>query len=474
MNKIKFFTIVAVSSLSSIAVAQNKPSIILINVDDLGYKDVGFNGSKYYSTPNIDKLVSQGVIFNNGYAGAANCAPSRACLLTGLNTPKHKIFTVNSSSRGKAKNRKIIPVKNNTILSEKFPTMASIFRDAGYKTINIGKFHVGENPLNYGFDCNIAGNHAGHPSSYFSPYKNKNLKDGKKGEHLPYRLTSEAINFIEKSKQQPYFLYLPYYSVHTPLQGKKELIEKYRKIGKIKSEKQLSYAAMIESLDDNIGRLTNYLQQQNLLDKTIIVFTGDNGSVYSFSPQKPLRAGKGTYYEGGIRVPFAIRWPQGKIPANCRLNERVSQLDLLPTLARLANVKLENNKFDGIDVSSYIFNKKNNKEISERAIFFHFPIYLQCTGKALNGISKHMQSRDPLFRTRPGSVIIYNNYKLIKYYEDKNDYELFDLKNDISEQHNLANQKIELKKQLIIKLEEWLKENNAPIPTRKNPKYIAK
>ncbi len=461
-------------ALSSTIIAQEKPSIILINVDDLGYKDVSFNNSKYYDTPNIDKLVSGGVIFNNGYAGAANCAPSRACLLSGLNTPRHGIFTVGSSARGKTTDRKIIPIKNNTILNLKLPTIAKNFVIAGYKTINIGKFHVGKKPAKYGFTENIAGNHHGHPKTYFSPYKNPNIKDGPKGEYLPDRLTSEAIKFIDINKTKPYFLYLPYYSVHTPLQGKKELVEIYKKNGKLTDINQIKYAAMIKSLDNNIGRLTKYLQKNNLLDNTIIVFTSDNGGVYSFSPQLPLRAGKGSYYEGGIRVPFAIRWPAGKIPANQRLDARVSQLDLLPTLANLAGIKIANNKFDGIDISEYILNKNNSNNIHNRAIFFHFPIYLQRYSKSKNTAHESFKSRDPLFRTRPESAIILGDYKLIKYYEDKNDYELFNLKKDPSEQINIAQKHPQIKADLLKKLDNWLVKTKAPIPTKLNPKYDPK
>ncbi len=470
--KIKNYLIMAnLLTLCSTVFAQDKPSIILINVDDFGYKDVSFNNSKYYDTPNIDKLVSGGVIFNNGYAGAANCAPSRACLLSGLNTPRHGIFTVGSSKRGKSKDRKIIPIKNNTTLNSKLPTIAKIFKTAGYKTINIGKFHVGKKPSKYGFTENIAGNHHGHPKTYFSPYKNPDLTDGPKGEHLPDRLTSEAINFIDTNKAKPYFLYLPYYSVHTPLQGKEELIKKYRKVSKLADINQVKYAAMIKSLDNNIGRLTKYLETNKLLDKTIIVFTSDNGGIYSFTPQLPLRAGKGSYYEGGIRVPFAIRWPAGNIPANKRLDARVSQLDLLPTLTTLSDIKIDNNNFDGIDISNYILNKNNNKTINNRAIFFHFPIYLQRYNKGKNAVSERFKSRDPLFRTRPGSAIISGDYKLIKYYEDKNDYELFNLKNDPSEQTNIAQQNPQIKADLMKKLTNWLIKTNAPIPTKLNPEY---
>jgi arylsulfatase A-like enzyme len=205
---------------------RGQSNIVLILVDDLGWKDLHTFGSNYYQTPNIDKLAARGMTFTNAYATAANCSPSRACLLSGLYTPRHGIYTVNSSERGKTELRKLIPTPNKTILRDSIITIAEELKSAAYVTASIGKWHLGDDPCTQGFDVNIGGTHLGHPKSYFSPYKNKALKDSIDGEYLTDRLTNEAIRFIEQNKNNKFFLYLPYFTVHTPLQAKKDLIKK--------------------------------------------------------------------------------------------------------------------------------------------------------------------------------------------------------------------------------------------------------
>ena len=285
----------------------DKPNIVFILVDDLGWSDVGFLGNSIYETPSLDRLASEGVIFTNAYAPAANCAPSRACILTGMNTPRHGIYTVGSSERGKSKNRKLIPIENTTTLDEGFVTIAEALKTQGYYSATMGKWHMGKDPTTQGFNVNIGGTHAGHPKSYFSPYKNKNLTDGKDGEYLTDRLTNEAIHFIEENKDRPFFLYLPYFTVHTPLQGKTHLVKKYEL--KIKGDERFNtkFGAMIESMDENVGRLLEKLDALMLSENTLLVFFSDNGGLARVSSQFPLRAGKGSYYEGGIRVPCIFK-----------------------------------------------------------------------------------------------------------------------------------------------------------------------
>src|SRR5210317_52008 len=232
-----------------------KPNIVFILIDDLGWSDVGFLGNPVYDTPNLNDLSTESIVFTNAYAPAANCAPSRACIMSGLNTPRHGIYTVGSSERGKSSSRKLIPTKNTTRLKEEFITIAEALKEHGYTTATMGKWHLGDDPKTQGFDINIGGSLAGHPKSYFSPYKNKALSDGEDGEYLTDRLTKEAIKFITTNKDTPFFLYLPYFTVHTPLQGKNHLVEKYKT--KLKNDKRFNekYGAMVENMDTNIGVL---------------------------------------------------------------------------------------------------------------------------------------------------------------------------------------------------------------------------
>ncbi|MCP4727496.1 MAG: sulfatase-like hydrolase/transferase, partial [bacterium] len=210
----------------------DKPNIVFILIDDLGWKDTGYMGSDFYETPNIDALSRTGVVFTNAYSSAPNCAPTRASLLTDLNPSRHGIYTVGSSERGRSENRKLIPVENNTILDTKFTTIPKILKQRGYVSAHMGKWHLGDDPENgplaHGFDVNIGGNISGHPKSYFSPYKNKNLADAEKDEYLTDRLTGEALKFIDKNRGNPFFLYLSHYAVHTPIQAKEEMTDKYR------------------------------------------------------------------------------------------------------------------------------------------------------------------------------------------------------------------------------------------------------
>ena len=263
---LKSMTVAAIAAFNFSCSFQNKkrPNIIFFLIDDLGWKDVGFMGSSYYETPNINKLASEGIYFTNAYANAPNCAPTRACLLSGQYSPRHGIFTVGTSERGQSKFRKLLPTPNNTILDKDNITFAEILQQNGYTTASIGKWHLGEGaetgPIGQGFDVNVGGNTAGRPQSYFSPYKNPNLSDGPEGEYLTDRLTDEAIGFIEKNRNKPFFLYLPHYAVHTPIQAQKNLIEKYEKKQANEIHNNPVYAAMIESMDSGIGRIVKNWQ----------------------------------------------------------------------------------------------------------------------------------------------------------------------------------------------------------------------
>lgn len=446
---------------ASILHAANKPHIIYINVDDLGWADVARNGSTFYETPNIDRIANEGMIFSNGYAAAANCAPSRACALTGQNTPRHGVYTVNSSARGKASDRKLIPVPNTLHIEEANTTFAHVLKSAGYTTASMGKWHLSNDPCKHGFDINIAGTAAGGPytGGYHSPFKYPHLKEKEKGHFLTDQLTDKAISFIREHKDNPFCLYLPYYAVHAPLQAKQQLITKYKEKPASATQGNSTYAALIETLDSNIGRILDTLDAEKLASNTLIVFTSDNGGINVTSSQRPLRGGKGMYYEGGIKVPLFIRWPE-RIKAGSSSPTPVSNLDFYPTFCEIANVTPQESKtLDGSSLTPLF----DGKPIEPRALYWHFPIYLQAYGKP-NGPAMR-DAQDLKFRTRPGSAIRLGDYKLIHYYEN-NDLELYNLKQDIGETNNLAKKLPEKTEELLIKLNHWRAETKAPAPTR--------
>ena len=439
-----------------------KPNIILINVDDLGWRDLGFMGSEFYETPNIDKLANQGMYFTKAYAGAANCAPSRACLLSGLNTPRHNVFTVSPSTRGDVRTRKIIPIKNTKHLTNTVYTLPKMLKSAGYITSNFGKWHVGKNPSKQGIDYNVGGSSRGNPGKggYFSPYKIDFIENGQDGEYLTDRLTNEAISFVKKYKDSSFFLYLPFYAVHTPIMGKEKLVEKFKNKKGKNGQDRADYAAMIASVDENIGKLLNTISSLKLEDNTLVIFTSDNGGVRTISYQNPLRSGKGSYYEGGIRVPFIVKWPK-HITAGSKNTNMVSQLDIYPTLQNIVKPEKQATILDGLDMLPLL---KDTAKIVNRDLFFHFPIYLQSSNAKVD------DGRDPLFRTRPGSVFISGKWKLHHYFED-NGLELYNLEDDLGERNNLEKLNPEKAAELFKKLNTWRTTMNAPIPKEKNPKY---
>ena len=316
-----------------------QPNIIIINIDDMGWRDLGFMGSQYYETPNIDALAKQGMIFTNGYASAANCAPSRACLLTGLWSTRHGIYTVGNSDRGKAQHRKLIPVKNTTILDTSHIIIPEVLKANSYQTCHAGKWHVSKDPLTRGFNFNFGGGSNGHPKSYNPPYKNVNLTPTQQNNYLTDVVMEKAVDFV-KSAQQPFFLHYTPYAVHTPIHPVDSLLEKYQDKESWNGQANADYASMIDNLDRNIGWLIETLNKKQIFDNTLIIFTSDNGGLYGITQQKPLRAGKGSYYEGGIRVPFFFVW-KNHIPENKTSNIPISNLDLFPTLLEALGLRTE-------------------------------------------------------------------------------------------------------------------------------------
>ena len=461
---------IALAALSPLLVnchqESQKPNFVFILLDDFGWKDCGFMGSQYYETPNIDRLASEGMIFTSAYANAPNCAPSRACLLTGQYSPRHGIYTVNSSERGNTKLRKIIPTPNNITLPSEKITIAEELKSHGYTCASMGKWHMGNgkqtNPLGQGFDINIGGTHIGHPpAGYFEPYKLPNLEIAQPNEYLTDRLNNEALKFIENNRNNPFFLYLSHYAVHTPIQAKSEIIKKYVNKNPNNEQNNPEYAAMVESCDIGVGRILQKLKDLKIDNNTVVIFFSDNGGVAGITSQKPLRGGKGMLYEGGIRVPLAIKW-SGKIKPNQKSTENVIGIDFYPTILEMANINPSSKKI--IDGESLIPLLLNKKKLQREAIHFHFPAYLQ-------GNLDMSGARDKYFRTRPGAAIISGDWKLIEYFEN-NDLELYNLKKDISESNNLTKSNPNKVTELYTMMKKWREKINAPVPTQQNPKYV--
>ncbi len=451
--------ILTLNSCRNDAPRETKPNIVLINVDDMGWKDLGFMGSKYYETPNIDHLASLGMVFMNGYAASANCAPSRASLMTGKWTPRHGIYTVNSSERGASKDRKIIPTKNTRLLSKNHQVIPQVLHENGYITCHSGKWHLSKNPIEFGFDINIGGGYNGLPKSYYPPYKNVDL-EGAKDQHLTDLIMEKTLKILD-TVQHPFFLNYAPYAVHTPIQPIPELLKKYQQKTPWKGQGNPEYGTMVENLDRNIGLLIAKLKEKKLFDHTFIIFTSDNGGLYGITQQQPLRAGKGSYYEGGIREPFFFVM-KNRIKANSTSNIPITNLDIFPTILEIANINNTTSlELDGTALAPVLEEKVTQLD---RPLFWHFPIYLQAYNVDDN------ENRDPLFRTRPGSVVLYKNWKLHYYFENK-EIELYDLVKDIGERTNLAVKEPEKAEEMLRYLKNWWKETNAPIPSQLNPDY---
>lgn len=457
----------AAESLLANELSGKKPNLIFVLIDDMGWRDLCCYGSRYYETPNIDRLASEGMMFTDAYTCGPNCAPTRASLMSGQYTPRHGVITVDSSERGPAHLRRLIPVPNKTVLESKIMTIAEALRPAGYVSASMGKWHLGDDPqlgpLGQGFDVNVGGYQAGHPRSYFSPYRNPELKDGPKGEYLTDRLTDEALKFVEANRDRPFFLYLPHYAVHTPLQAKKDMVEKYKAKRESNGQGNPTYAAMIESVDKGIGRIMDKLDELRLTDNTVVIVSSDNGGVGGYrelgikgaeiTSNAPLRGGKGMLYEGGIRVPLIIRWPDAVKPGT-RCGIPVISVDFYPTLLEIAGAP--STRFQALDGESIVPLLKGAGSLKREAVFWHFPAYLQGSGGT--------------WRTTPAGAIRKGKWKLLEFFEDKH-IELYNLDEDIGEKKNLYEKMPEKAKELYKLLKDWRKSVNAEVPMKLNPEY---
>ena len=424
--------------------------------------DVGFNGQKYFQTPNIDKLASDGMIFTNGYANASNSAPTRACLISGQYCPRHGIYTVNNSDRGATADRRLIPTTNTEVLESSFYTMAEMFKATGYVTGSFGKWHLGvgssTGPQGQGFDVNVAGSESGSPDSYFSPYNLPNLLNGPTGEYLTDRITDEALNFISTNKENPFFAYIPHYAVHTPIQSKADLKAKYESIlPQNLNPRSPGFAAMVESVDQSLGRIMEHLKTLGIEENTIVVFFSDNGGHSSYSSMKPLTGHKGMLYEGGIREPLAVKWP-AKIQAGSKCETPVIGTDFFPTFKEIIDgIIPQGHVFDGVSILPLL---TQQAQITERSIYWHAPHYLE---KYANDLFK--------FRCTPSTAMRKGDWKMIQYFETGN-IELFNLKNDISEKNDLAEFMPDKVQEMLQEMNQWRISVNAPVPATPNPGFI--
>lgn len=424
-----------------------KPNFVFILMDDMGWKDLSCYGSEFYETPNIDKLAKEGVLFTNAYAACPVCSPTRASILTGKYPARlHLTDWIPGHKRPRAKLRE--PQFHQQLPLEEI-TIASALKPAGYVSASIGKWHLGGEdyyPEKHGFALNFGGTNQGLPPSYFWPYGIPNIESGQEGEYLTDRLTSEAITFIERNKDRPFFLYLSHYAVHIPLMAKKEVISKYENRATTE-QKNPVYAAMIESVDQGVGRIVQRLKELSIADRTVIIFASDNGGLKEATSNAPLRAGEGTLYEGGLRVPLIVSWP-GVVQSGQKCHIPVTSVDFFPTILRMARATtLPGHKLDGVNLSRIL---DGSGGMRRDAIYWHYPHY------HIGGAT-------------PGGAIRYGDFKLIEFYED-NHVELYNLSEDIGERNDLAQKMPEHAEHLRNMLAEWREAVGAAMPTQ-NPDF---
>lgn len=463
---------------SAATAATKKPNFLFILMDDMGWMDLACYGSKFYETPNIDRLAAQGVRFTDAYAACPVCSPTRASVMSGKYPARVGVTNyIGGHDRGKLLE---VPYIDHLPLEEK--SLASALREGGYVTWHLGKWHLGEEayyPDKHGFDVNIGGGKWGHPPTYFSPWKINTLPDGPKGEYLTDRLTDEAIKLIKGNKDKPFFMNFWHYAVHTPIQAKPEDIAKFKAkaaamgLDKVKAvapgenfpvahkkhqkiqrrlvQSDPAYAAMIYNLDQNIGRLMKALEETGQADNTVVVFTSDNGGLAtaegSPTSNKPLAEGKGWMYEGGTREPMIVRWP-GVVKPGSLCDVPVTSPDFYPTLLEIAGLPaLPRQHVDGESILPLL---KGTGSLKRDAIFWHYPHYGNQGGT-------------------PGSSVRMGDYKLIEFFEDGR-LELYNLRQDIGEEKNLAKSDPDRAKAMQKRLAEWQKDVSAKIP-QPDPNY---
>jgi arylsulfatase A-like enzyme len=450
------------------------PNIVLILADDLGWADLGCYGADLHETPHLNRLAREGVRFTNAYAMSV-CSPSRAMLLTGRHAARLQITIWSEGSlQGPAK-RKLLQARSLHDLPHTETTLASRLHEGGYLTALVGKWHLGNAdhyPETHGFDVNIGGTCWGAPNTFFWPYRGKgtfgseyryvpHLEFGRPGEYLTDRLTDEALRVIDRAEKRPFFLYLAHHAPHTPIQARAEDVKHFEaKVRPGLNHRNPVYAAMVKSLDDSVGRVLARLKERGLEDNTIVIFTSDNGGFIGTDRARgqtvpvtnntPLQSGKGSLYEGGIRVPLLVRWP-GRTTAGAICDEPVWLADLFPTLVTAAGLSISSKAIlDGKDLSGVL--KDPKAKLGREALYFHYPHYYETT--------------TPVGAVRAG------DWKLLEYFEDER-VELYNLKDDLGEKTDLARSMPKQADDLRQRLREWRKEVGAAMPSP-NPGFRGK
>ncbi len=442
---------------------RRKPNFVFFLIDDLGWADIGCYGSKFYETPNIDRLAGQGMKFTDAYAACPVCSPTRASIMTGKYPAR---IDLTNYLKGKRKGKLNPAPYIDQMPLEEF-TVAEALKEMGYSTCFVGKWHLGGKPYlpeHQGFDVNIGGWHSGAPKHYFWPqWKGNPPIEGQPGEYLTDKLTDESLKFIDDKKGKPFLLYLSHYAVHNPLHAKKDIIDKYRAKAENgpadgprflpegeKTARQVQdhpvYAAMVESVDQSVGRVMDKLDQLGIAEDTVVVFMSDNGGLSTSEGQPtsnlPLRAGKGWLYEGGIREPMIIKWP-GVTKAGSVCMEPVVSTDFYPTMLEMAGLAaMPQQHVDGVSLVPLL---KGGRLLGRKAIYWHYPHYSNQGGS-------------------PSGAVRAGDYKLIEYYEDGR-VELFNLKEDIGEKNDLSSTLPEKAVELLDMLHLWCKEVDAKMPT---------
>lgn len=442
-----------------------KPNLLFVYLDDFGWRDAGFMGSDFYETPHLDRLAAKGMIFTDAYSAAANCAPARASLMSGQYSPRHRIFNVGTEARGPSKERRLLHVPGTDVLDPDIVTWAECLQEAGYLTAAFGKWHLGEDPCEQGFEINVAGSHSGSPPrGYYPPHTGApGLGEVGPDEYLTDTLNDRAVDFVLENSDRPWALYLSHFAVHTPLDPKRKLVEKYQSKPPGELHQHIAMATMIESVDEGIGRVVEAIERSGAGDRTIVIFSSDNGGYGPATDMAPLRGYKGTYYEGGIRVPLFVVWP-GEVTEGSRSAVPVSGVDLYPTICEMLDAPIPDSHVpDGKSLVSLLRGEPH--ELAERTLFWHFPAYLQSYGKNHND-----EQRDPYFRSRPCSVVRQGRWKLIQYFE-RNEFELFDLVSDLGETINELQSEAEVVARLKSALHRLQEETDAPIPDEPNPEF---
>lgn len=446
---------VLIATFTSASLEAARPNIVVIMADDLGWMDLGVQGNPVVDTPYLDRLAAEGMRFTDGYAAAPVCSPTRAAMMTGLAPARLQITNhAPGHAPGLVPEGKVLagaPWVRHLDLSHE--TIAERLRAEGYATGFVGKWHLSYRPRNagdelkeidlrpehQGFDLNVGGCDRGGPPSYFAPYNIPAIEGKTEGEYLPERLADECIEFVRKNRERSFFLNWWNYSVHYPFQAPADLIQKYEKL-KGPGNENPTYSAMIEAMDRSIGRFLEALDQMGLREKTLVIFKSDNGS---FGVDvAPLRGQKGYLWEGGIRVPWIVRWP-GVVKPGSLCSVPVISTDVYPTLLEVAELK-PRKTLDGVSLLPLF---RGEKTWQRDALYFHYPNY-----------AFHRDNR-------LGSAVREGDYKLIRRYDDDS-VELYNLDDDISEKVNLASRMPELAARLNAKLGRWLTETGANMPFR--------